>query len=337
MNEFYDFMKEYIGFSCCKNTCKYCSVGNTFCVRNDDFEGIYWFYETDYFIIDIHDFFFKKEKINSSFPDMSRFITFSSSYIITGSGESFNPYQTLTANSLYVVDVKNTKQNFKFLLHKNFPYLSVGINFKQQMIDEYISSFKDYKSVDLSDMFFDTKAVITSSLEKIATSILNCKMTSPAAEIFFEAKAKEWLSITIDAFINKKSSYIPVDDEKALQNVANYLNDHYAIDVSQDILEKISMMSGTKLKNLFKQRFGISITEYSQRRRINIAEILLLNSSLEIKDIAESVGYSSHSKFSSYFKKYKGIYPREVKKIASKHIIHANCICDNCNSNNNFE
>ena len=43
-------------------------------------------------------------------------------------------------------------------------------------------------------------------------------------------------------------------------------------------------------------------------------EILLLNSTLKIQDIAEAVGYSSHSKFSTCFKKYKGFYPKDIKK-----------------------
>lgn len=334
MNEFYKFIKEEMGLSSCENSHKYCQIGHTFCIRTEEFDGIYWFYETDYFIIEIHDFFIKKEKINTTFPDISRFMSFCSSYIITASGESFNPYQTLSANSLYVLDINSSKQEFKFLLHRGFPYLSVGINFKHQMIHKYLSSLKEYKTINISDMFFDTRTIITKSLEKLAKSILGCKMTSPAAEIFFEAKAKEWLSITIDAFLNKNSNTIPADDEKALENVANFLNDHYALDITQETLEKIAMMSGTKLKNLFKQKFGFSITEYSQRRRMNIAEVLLLNSSLEIKDIAESVGYSSHSKFSACFKKYKGIYPREVKKIALKHDVHLACLCDNDDSKN---
>ena len=77
-------------------------------------------------------------------------------------------------------------------------------------------------------------------------------------------------------------------------------------------------MSGTKLKKLFKQKYQLSITEYSQRRRVNMAEALLLNTSLSIKEISESVGYSSHSKFSSCFKKFKGIYPRDVRKLSEK-------------------
>lgn len=49
-----------------------------------------------------------------------------------------------------------------------------------------------------------------------------------------------------------------------------------------------------------------------------MAETLLLNTSLSIKEISESVGYSSHSKFSSCFKKFKGIYPRDVRKLSEK-------------------
>ena len=103
-----------------------------------------------------------------------------------------------------------------------------------------------------------------------------------------------------------------------MKNVANYIDDHYATSISQDTLEKISTMSGTKLKKLFKQKYQCTITEYTQRRRMNMAEVLLLNSSLKIQDIAEAVGYSSHSKFSTCFKKYKGMYPKDIKKYNSK-------------------
>ncbi|WP_331681388.1 AraC family transcriptional regulator [Peptostreptococcus porci] len=65
--------------------------------------------------------------------------------------------------------------------------------------------------------------------------------------------------------------------------------------------------------------------QYTQRRRVNIAETLLLNSSLKIRDVSEAVGYSSHSKFSACFKKYKGVYPSEIKKNVKK--ISSPCKC----------
>ena len=317
MSVFYDFVKNFFSTNECVGNTKYSTVGHTFHFNTDDAEGIFWFYEGENFTIDIHDVFIKKEIIHTSFSGLDNFYFLYSSYLVTANGESFNPYQNLSSNSLYVINTKNSK-DYRFILHKNFPYLGIGINFKQSMIDEYLSSCKN-KVHNYEDLFFNTSTITNKPLGKIAKDILNCKMVSPAAEIFFESKAKEWLSITMDSFLNKYNDPIPLADDVALKNVVNYIDDHYATSIPQKTLEKISAMSGTKLKKLFKQKYQCTITEYTQRRRMNMAEILLLNSSLKIQDIAEAVGYSSHSKFSTCFKKYKGFYPKDIKKYAKKY------------------
>ena len=309
MSDFYNFVKNFFSTNECTDNTKFSSVGHTFCFNTDDAEG-------KDFIIDIHDVFIKQEIIHTSFSGLDNFYSFYSSYLVTANGESFNPYQNLSSNSLYVFNTKNSK-NYRFILHKNFPYLGIGMNFKQSMIEECLSSYKN-KVCNYENLFFNTSTIINKPLERIAKDILHCKMHSPAAEIFFESKAKEWLSITIDSFLNKYNNPISIADDEALEIVANYIDDHYATSIPQKTLEKISTMSGTKLKKLFRQKYQCTITEYTQRRRMNMAEILLLNSSLKIQDIAEAVGYSSHSKFSTCFKKYKGMYPKDIKKYNSK-------------------
>ena len=326
MSDFYNFVKSFFSTNESTDNTKYSSAGHTFHFNTDDAEGIYWFYEGDNFTIDIHDVFIKKEIIHTSFAGLDNFYSFYSSYLVTANGESFNPYQNLSSNSLYVINTKNA-ENHKFILHKNSPYLGIGINFKQSMIDDYLSSYKN-KVCNYEDLFFNTSTITNKPLGKIAKDILNCKMVSPAAEIFFESKAKEWLSITIDSFLNKYNNPISISDNVALKNVVDYIDDHYATSISQKTLEKISAMSGTKLKKLFKQKYQCTITEYTQRRRMNMAEILLLNSSLKIQDIAEAVGYSSHSKFSTCFKKYKGLYPKDIKKYSSKNTPVSDCVRD---------
>ena len=326
MSDFYNFVKTFFSTNESTDNTKYSSAGHTFHFNTDDAEGIYWFYEGNNFTIDIHDVFIKKEIIHTSFAGLDNFYSFYSSYLVTANGESFNPYQNLSSDSLYVINTKNAK-NHKFILHKNSPYLGIGINFKQSMIDEYLSSYKN-KVCNYEDLFFNTSTITNKPLGKIAKDILNCKMVSPAAEIFFESKAKEWLSITIDSFLNKYNNPISISDNVALKNVVDYIDDHYATSISQKTLEKISAMSGTKLKKLFKQKYQCTITEYTQRRRMNMAEILLLNSSLKIQDIAEAVGYSSHSKFSTCFKKYKGLYPKDIKKYSSKNTPVSDCVRD---------
>lgn len=325
MKSYKEFLSK-LGLISCSQCTKYIKGGNTICINNDEAEGIYWYYETEDFIIDIHDLYIKKEKVSSQFPHLEDYMSISSNFLKTANGECFNPYRTLTANTMYITPVDG-KTDFKFLLHENFPFLSVGINFKEKMIKDYVLS-KGFTDIPFKDIFLMTQDSVLKQLEKLANKILNCTMTSPAAEIYLEAQAKEWLSITIDAFINiEKAKTLFKGDEIAIQNVGKYLDDHYSLAISQDLLEKIAMMSGTKLKTVFKAYYKMSITEYTQRKRMKMAQMLLATSNLDIKNVAFSVGYSSHSRFSTLFKKYNGIYPHQVKQ-------HTFSLCkeqENCN------
>ena len=327
---YYNFVKEYMKVDECKNNKKYSSAGHTFCWSKEDStyaEGLYWFYEGDGFIIDIHDFYIREELIQNSTYSMADYVSIYSSYIVSANGEKFNPYQTLTANSLCTFDFDNIKDDFRFLLHENCYYLAVSIGFKKELLEKHLSSI----NIDLESFYRallqSNQIILTKSLEKVAMEILNCKMDAPAADFFFKAKANEWISRVIDTYLNRKNYKIESDDDKALEDVARFLDDHFSMNINQRTLEKISKMSGTKLKNLFKEKYGQSITEYTQRKRMNVAETLLLNTELPIKEISESVGYTSHSKFSIYYKRYKGKLPNEVRNLAFK---HHNLNCDYC-------
>lgn len=327
---YYNFVKEYMNVDECKNNKKYSSAGHTFCWSKEDStyaEGLYWFYEGDGFIIDIHDFYIREEVVQNSTYNMADYVSIYSSYIVSANGEKFNPYQTLTANSLCTFDFDNIKDDFRFLLHENCYYLAVSIGFKKELLEKHLSSI----NIDLESFYRallqSNQIILTKSLEKVAMEILNCKMSAPAADFFFKAKANEWISRVIDTYLNRKNYKIESDDDKALEDVARFLDDHFSMNINQRTLEKISKMSGTKLKNLFKEKYGQSITEYTQRKRMNVAETLLLNTELPIKEIAESVGYTSHSKFSIYYKRYKGKLPNEVRNLAFK---HHNLNCDYC-------
>lgn len=327
---YYDFVKDYMKVDECKNNTKYSSTGHTFCWKKEDStyaDGLYWFYEGDGFIIDVYDFYIREEVIQNNTYSMADYVSIYSSYIVSANGEKFSPYQTITANSLCTFDFDNIKDDFLFLLHENSYYLAVSIGFKRELLEKHLLSININPESFYSTLLQTNQIILTKALEKVAMEILNCKMNSPAADFFFKAKANEWVSIVIDTYLNRKKYKIESDDNKALEDVVKFLDDHFAMNVNQETLEKISKMSGTKLKNLFKEKYGQSITEYTQRKRMNVAETLLLNTELPIKEIAESVGYTSHSKFSIYYKRYKGKLPSEVRHLACK---DHNLKCDYC-------
>ena len=223
----------------------------------------------------------------------------------------------------------NHHQSLQFRLHKHSNYHILNVHFTQKIIDDYLVGQYELSQELIFQIFQETKCFISDKISKIADEILNYKISSVGSELFYEVKAKEWLSIIInDYYSQQKEKKINPDDNQALDNVKHYINDHLTTTIPQDLLAKIAMMSKTKLKNLFKLKYNMTITEYIQEQRMNLAEHLLTTTQLEIKEVANAVGYKSHSRFSSLFKKYIGVYPHELKKQTT--LLSTRLPCDTC-------
>ena len=65
---------------------------------------------------------------------------------------------------------------------------------------------------------------------------------------------------------------------------------------------------------LFKKNMGMTIVEYIDRERIDLAKRLMLISDSRLYEIAEQCGFSDYNYFSSIFKKFAGISAREYRK-----------------------
>ncbi|MEY3286829.1 MAG: hypothetical protein RL500_1559 [Pseudomonadota bacterium] len=72
--------------------------------------------------------------------------------------------------------------------------------------------------------------------------------------------------------------------------------------------------SQNKLKSVFKEAFGITMADYCLERRIREAQLLLMEATLTIAQVAERVGYEHQSSFASAFSGQVGMSPREYRK-----------------------
>ncbi|MGG4032885.1 response regulator [Paenibacillus cisolokensis] len=101
---------------------------------------------------------------------------------------------------------------------------------------------------------------------------------------------------------------------KTVEQVEQYLNEHYAEKINlQDVADAVSL-SRTYLANLFKQETGTTIWSYLVAVRMRHARELLLNSTLKSYEIALKVGYENSIHFSKLFKEQYGLNPMEYKK-----------------------
>lgn len=321
MKKNFDDMVEYFDFKRNIKNKNYNSLGKAFFANNRHYTGDYWYYMGNGFIIDIHNFYFNTEYITPLSLEVDSYCLLDyafiiSNYIISANGECFEPYENIGANTMMIIVANenlNKKQRFSF--HANSNYISVGLKFSKEYIQKNFESIIDIEKADFEKIFLDTKHAIAKPVSKLANEIINCKMEGLSAKMFFEAKAKEWLSVTLNAYTELKNNKhnLHNSDILAIKNVAKYIDDHYSLNISQSFLESVAMMSGTKLKTTFKKCFNQTITEYTQRKRINIAENLISTTDLDIVSVAKAVGYNSPSRFSTLFKRYKGIYPKDVR------------------------
>ena len=77
-------------------------------------------------------------------------------------------------------------------------------------------------------------------------------------------------------------------------------------------LARLSMMSQTKLKELFKKVYGLNIYEYYQKNRMHRAKHLLNTRQFSIKQVGLQLGFKNLSNFTIAFKKEFGLLPKDV-------------------------
>ena len=96
--------------------------------------------------------------------------------------------------------------------------------------------------------------------------------------------------------------------------VKQYIDEHYAENISLDKLAEIAHMSKYHLVHAFNEEVGCSPISYLQSRRIAASRRFLELGGYSVSQISSMTGFSSASYFSQRFKKAMGITPQEYSR-----------------------
>lgn len=100
-----------------------------------------------------------------------------------------------------------------------------------------------------------------------------------------------------------------------LSSVMKYIDQNFTEDISLDTLADVAGYSKYHFSRIFKKKQNISIVQYISRKRIKLAERLLIDPSLSITEVAMQSGFSSLTTFNRIFKAEKNCTPTEFKKM----------------------
>lgn len=100
-----------------------------------------------------------------------------------------------------------------------------------------------------------------------------------------------------------------------LMRAINFMELHLSRRLSLKAISKALNSSPSSLNRVFQRRLSMSPINYFIDLKMTAAKSLLINTDMQIQEIAQSTGYSNALYFSSEFNKRIGVSPREFRKL----------------------
>ena len=131
-------------------------------------------------------------------------------------------------------------------------------------------------------------------------------------EDFKRAVLESYMSIMLVKILRKTTA--PRAQKKSWRELSDYIDENLGADLSLSALSQRYFYNSSYFSRAFKERFGISLTDYIGQRRAELAIKLLKETNLTVEEIAERAGYSSKSSFYRAFLKTTGKVPSEYRE-----------------------
>mgnify|MGYP000010643056 FL=1 len=99
-----------------------------------------------------------------------------------------------------------------------------------------------------------------------------------------------------------------------VQEIKDYLDLHFAEKITLDALAERFYINKFYLTRVFKEQFGLSVTNYLTQLRITQAKRLLRFTGKSVENVAQECGLNDANYFSRLFKKVEGTTPGEYRR-----------------------
>jgi AraC-like DNA-binding protein len=207
------------------------------------------------------------------------------------------------------------------------PIEAVEIRFRPAFLKEMVGSvasvLRSALLVDRSDPCTSTILVgfpLPAPLVEVARCILHCPMKAGSArEIYMRGKALEALALTIDTLsrLSPRAHRLSPRDRDRIAEARRLMESSVSEPWTISTLASAVGLSESKLKLGFREIVGRSVREHLREARVDHASVLI-EQGHTVTESALASGFQSLSHFSKAFRQIKGVYPRELSKVASR-------------------
>jgi AraC-like DNA-binding protein len=156
--------------------------------------------------------------------------------------------------------------------------------------------------------------LISPQIQEVATEIVKANPVKELQHFYYKLKAEELIYLLFVELLKRQNTPLQtlnVNDIKMVYKIKDQILSN--IDTPPIIAElvKISGMSESKLKRVFKQIFGTSIFNYYQNFRMKEAAYLIKEGNLSVSEVGYRLGFSNLSHFTRLFETHIGMKPKK--------------------------
>ncbi|MCD5323990.1 MULTISPECIES: AraC family transcriptional regulator [Pontibacillus] len=119
-------------------------------------------------------------------------------------------------------------------------------------------------------------------------------------------------------FIERLNKEETLPYSKVVNQAIAFIHDRILEDLTLDSIAQNSLVSPSYLSHLFKKEVGVSVVQYINQKRIEESKYFLLHTTTPISDIATLFQFCNQSYYTSLFKKYTSVTPKEFRESHSK-------------------
>ncbi len=156
----------------------------------------------------------------------------------------------------------------------------------------------------------ENPGILRKKFEDVYRTMKTCDSFADAVMI------KNTVTELLVPFLEKISGHLPdsVHSLSEFMKVVDYIDLQLKRNIEIAELSALLGMSRAEFSASFRKVFGVPPKQYISIRRLFHAKLLLMESSLPIKEIAAQCGYRDEFFFHRIFKKYTGIPPAKYRK-----------------------
>ncbi|SDW16657.1 AraC family transcriptional regulator [Paenibacillus sp. CF384] len=159
--------------------------------------------------------------------------------------------------------------------------------------------------VERTKRAYNVNHLDTELLQSLQTSLQHSHTFEELEQLF-----EEWLPSITNLIKSKKEK-----KDHITSFVFDYLENHYAHDITLDMMADKLNITRSYLSTYFKEKTGTYFVDYVNLIRVSRAKELLSRSDVKIQDAAARVGYQNINSFNRMFKKFTGVTPSEFRKV----------------------